>query len=115
MAENEIIENNGISGQIKANEEVVEKMKSELFKAGVNFETIAIKLREGMDAYKVTIDKFGDEHKTPDFDMRHKYIITASDLLIKNEASSQSTGMPNINLIQIKLSLEDRLRAIVTN
>jgi hypothetical protein len=60
---------------------LIDKIKKQFNLVGIKDEVIFKTISDGLQANKMFIDKFGDEHVEPDHIVRHKYLLTALELL----------------------------------
>lgn len=62
-------------------EELTSWLRATLNIFSVNEATIAAKIAEGLEAYKLLIDANGNVHQQPDFFTQHKFVETAAKML----------------------------------
>lgn len=86
--------------------ELKDKIDKLLIAAGVDDVKAFKVLAEGLEAYKLIIDKYGDEHNEPDFNCRHKYVQTILELkgFIKQKTTISQGNNIQVNFNNVELS-----------
>ncbi len=107
------LENKSEIANIEVNETVLDEIKQYCDDAGVSVPTMYQCLSEGLRANKINIDKFGDEHAEPDHVTRHKYLLTALELLQHLKRSNADapvvgTSVSQTNIYINKYDIDER-------
>lgn len=94
---------------------VIDEIKKYCTANGVTFELMYKTLADGLQAEKITIDKYGDEHVEPDHLTRHKYLLTALELLqhIKSKDIANAGNTTNYTQIVVNPQALDERIAIL--
>lgn len=92
-----------------------EKIIADGFKAaGISLNDPFTTLAEGLKAEKVTVNKFGVETREEDHATRHKYLVTALELMrVLKSKESQDKPQININNITVnEYDIDERIKQI---
>jgi hypothetical protein len=98
---------------LEVNTDVRALITEECKKAGVTLERLCKTMDEGLKATKGTLDKFGEMHTEDDFLTRHKFMVTALELM--GYLKQKSDGGVNVNVINMSMGEQEELDTLRRN
>lgn len=98
------IVNQATSLEVNKDAEII--IKDGFEKANISQVDPFIVLKDGLNASRKIIDKYGDEHTEPDFNARHKYMLTALELMRVLKPSNSNNVNLEVSLTNIVADLK---------